>query len=383
MKYIIALLMIPSICFSQTFKGSHIDYLALAMESKKRVKEISDVLRPGTFIGVLDYTFGNVDPNLDYLLSLGKIGAFRKHCFNGSGKRNGRLQPYEPRVTDLKELGKCSREAQVLVQKYPSIGCFVSPVLEHDEKSVALVESWKKVIKENAPSCEVVISPYTGYVGKADTEERHGNKAKADVTSNDGESLWDANTGNKPVVGFPNYLDSGKKIVFGWWHELNWNSTGGKVWIPPMKRKASPDIWQFQMAQKILEREEVSPIKVPSSCKKVRSLKERELWKIAAEDYNNGDTRGNKPLFISKINKKMSLISQSGKVVGCLNCPLSGGCRYSGDKGYYRYYAGSCSGTTGLDLLNKAGSEWIYIQNGNECILTNAIRRKGYYRNGG
>lgn len=352
------------------------------MESKSRVKEISDVLRPNTFIGVLDYTFGDVEPNLDYLISLGKIGAFRKHCFNGAGKRNGRLQSYEPRVTDLKELGKCARDAQNIVNKYPSVGCFLSPVLEHDEKNKALVDSWVRTIKENSFSCAIVINPYTGLTVKGELVERHGNRAKADITSNDGESLWDANTG-KDVKGFPNYLDSAKKIVFGWWHELNWNATGIKTWIPPKKRKASPDIWQFKMAQEVLDREETGAIGVPSQCKKVRSLKERELWKVSAEDYNNNDSRGNKPLFISKINKKMDLISHSGKVIGCLNCPLSGGCRYSGDKGYYRYYSGSCGGNSGLDLLNKAGSEWIYIKNGNECILTNAIRRKGYYRNNG
>jgi hypothetical protein len=100
-----------------------------------------------------------------------------------------------------------------------------------------------------------------------------------------------------------------------------------------------------------------------------------EIFKTNAEEEENGNPRGNRPVYLSKIKvPRWSILSPDGREIGCAT--------HYGEpyRNLHRHYVGNCSGDTPISLMNKAKSEWIYLRMGNRCVLVNAIRRKGSYR---
>lgn len=335
------------------------DILGLAMQPIQMIKE---EFMDGYCIGALEGTFGDVVPALDNLLDTGKVQCMRVHLGNGPCKRNGNCGPGEISPKNIKAIKDRALGIQALTVKYPRVKCYLSPYLEHDEKDKKLVNSWVKALKESAPDCRVVISAHTGYVPPNVLVEKHGNNAKGDVISNDGVSLFDSNSSK--------YRTGGKVIVFGWIHRFNLRVSGEKTFTQPRKRTNKVTRDNMIQVGRLLKPQEVKP---NTQCK---SISAPELWKTNAEDYGDkvNDPRGDKPLYISK-NKvsKYSITTISGKVIGCAKY-------YGPYEGLYRHYVGNCSGDSGVELMDKAKSEWILLKGGSKCYLANAIRRGGYWK---
>lgn len=332
-----------------------LDLLGLA---KHDLKNIIPYLQPGTAIGALMGTFGGPLPKLEVLIKTGKIAAVRVHLTNGCGYRNGNAEPaFDPKATDYVALAKRAKAVEALAKKYPATKFYVSPRLEHDEKDPKVVNQWIKILKESAPSCTIVISAFTGYVPKGFLVEKHGNGAKADIISNDGESLTDADAA---------YLKNGKLITFAWIHTMNGRGPGDKAFLVPSKRK--PD--SFSTAKDIdycmrwLQGKEAQPAgnlpKVP------------EILKPYAEYYSTAeDIREKKPVLIVKpAVGVLDITDLKGKKIGVARA-------YPGLlNGMTRYYSDLLS----VDLMDKAKSQWTYWTKGKVKYLVNVLFRSGKMR---
>lgn len=348
------------LAFGEPLKGY--DILGLAMQP---VPMIAEEIGPDSVIGVLAGTFGPVIPPLERLIKQanGKVIGYRAHLGNGTCLRNRVCGPGEFPPTDLKTMRKRARDFHDLNMRHPQLKCWLSPYLEHDEKNKKLVNSWVKVIREEAPECTVVVSAFTGYVPPNVLKESHGAQAKGPIISTDGVSFFDIDNAN--------YCNGAGRVCFAWINRFNLRVTGEKEFIQPRKRKYKVTRDNMIQVRRLLEPQEAKP--QVAECKDIKSP---ELWKSNAEDYGiNVDNRGNRPLFISRTkSSKIDIHKRSGERIGCA--------KYYGpfDSGLSRYYVGSCSGDSGVTLMDKAQSEWVLLKTGNKCWLSNTIRRKGYFR---
>jgi hypothetical protein len=364
MKRILALssLLLSSVNLSaEPLKG--LDFLGLG---KLNCVDVATTLPERTVIGLLyGGTFGDPTACLTKLLETKKVIVVRAHMINGPGSRNKALQKEESRPTDFLSIEKYARQYQETMDKFPSVRCYISPVLEYDLKKTD-IEKAVAAAKKGAPRCEVVLNPYSGDTLPGYKVERHGNKAKANFISNDGESLFQSNS--------VEYVKGGSDIVFGWFPELNLRYEGMKTFIPPLRRTCQPTKALYQQAYQLLQAEEKKP-RAPAVCKTVKEIKSPNLFKTNAESYCNNDKRGNRGLFISSYNNaSYDVLSAEGQKIGCA--------RYYGPyegKGS-RSYIGSCSGENPVELRKQLGSEWGFLKRGSECFLFNSIRRKGYYK---
>jgi len=339
------------------------DILGLA---KQDVAMIAATIEPNTAIGVLEGTFGHVIPPLETLLQTGKVSAFRAHLGNGPCKRANNCGPGEVKASDLAHIKERAANFEVLAKKYPVVKCYLSPYLEHDEKDKNLVNAWVSILRNAAPDCTVVISAFQGYVPSGVLVEHHGNNAKGDIISNDGNSLFDSDSNH--------YRAQGKVIVFGWVNRFNLRTSGEKTFTPPLSRTAKASKDNIVQVTRLLKAREPKP--VATWCHNPLSIVKPELWKTNAEDYENStDKRGDRPLFISS--KKVSqynIYSPQGTSIGCA--------KYYGPYigGGYRSYVGSCSSDSAVTLMNKAKSEWAYVKGAGRCYLVNVLRRQGYFK---
>lgn len=344
------------------FKG--VDILGLAMQD---VGMICGTIPPNTALGFLQYTFGDAFPAARQCLKTGKVSAFRVHCSNGPCARNRNCDTEEPKANDLKSLTKCAVNAQSLYNDFGK-PCYISPRVEHDEKDKKLVNQWFSVIKANAPNCIPVISAFTGYAPPGIMAEKHGNSAYGAIISNDGQSIFDANSDQ--------YSQSASEIQFNWTNRDNLRVSGEKTFTKPKKRSKSKRLTKLELIQKIrlLNKSAAKPAD-PKFCKTIKDVPSNEIHKPNAEDYDNGDVRGGRPLLISRMNAdRFDILDPSGKKIGCFK-------KYGPfDGGGSRFYEGSCSGLHAVELMDKAKSEWVFARSGNTCYRINIIRRGGNYR---
>lgn len=345
------------------------DVLGLARQDYKM---ICDKVLPGTVLGFLDGSFGDVEPALRHCLSTQKFAAFRGHCRDGTCKRNGTCPPGTPALDDKDRLRACGEKYNKIAQD-TGVPCWLSPVLEHDEKDKKKVQEWFTVLKSAAPLCGMVQNPHTGTTIPGITLEKHGgaklSKSNPDIGSTDGVSIYDVDTRS--------WWNNSKGFSLSWINRDNLRVTGEKGTPPyPHKRPLSRRVKPLDMDTRNRLMQPVTPeTPWPAVCKVRRDIKSPEILKSAAEDYDNGDVRANKMVFLTKFSgSQFDIINSSGRKVACLK-------RYNPSlDGLNRYYLGSCSSLNNLNVMDKAGSEWIYFRNGNTCYRGNAIRRLGVYR---
>jgi hypothetical protein len=189
---------------------------------------IADTIPEGTAIGALQGTFGNVVPSLRILLQTGKVPAFRVHLLNGPCWRNKNCEKGEPRPSDLKAIRRRTKGIKRLIREFPNVECYLSPVLEHDVSRRKLVSRWFEVIHREAPTCILVSSANTGINPKGILRERHGNSARGDVISNDGESIFDI----KARSGYT----GGRRLTLAWIPAANLRPDNETRFIPPSRR---------------------------------------------------------------------------------------------------------------------------------------------------
>lgn len=339
------------------FKG--LDILGLA---KHDIKMLIANWQPNTALGCLFSTFGNPMGHLNKLIGTGKVPAVRVHLSNGSCARSGTCEPNnEIMAGDLKGLASRAAHIQILAEKYTGVKFYLSPRLEHDEKNLDLVKSWVTTIQKSAPSCTPVISYASGVTIQGIPVERHGNAANADIISNDGESLSDADAG---------YINGGNLISFGWLNVFNGRgSSSNDPWTPPSKRKAD---W-FATANDIkycnywLSGKESTP-NIPEAL----AIKAPEILKPFAEYYTTvTDTREKKPVFLcSRKVPSWSIRTLAGKEI-CKALIFE-----PPDGALHRYYSQMDSAT----IVQKAGSQWVLYVAGKVTYLVNVIFRQGQMR---
>lgn len=361
--WLMFLLMLSTAVFAEPIYGY--DILALA----KQPKEVVALAEPGKALGVLQGTFGDVIPALEREIRKGNTYAFRAHLTNGTCFRNQNCEAGEPGATNYGVLKKRAIAFQQLTDRNPWTKCFLSPRLEHDEKKREVVNKWFSIIKEFAPSCTPVCSNFTGYCPGDVLSEKHGNDSTADIVSNDGKSLYDADTSK--------YWGHGKVLSLGWINRFNLRVSGEKEFIPPSKRtvKATKD----DMLQINALMKPMAPIPpAPSICKKVIKLTPSNTLKSNSEDYNQGNPRDNKPVLLikQKYQNGFGVLSPTGKKVACASN------RYNLPpfENLNRYYLGECANKSNPKVLKEAGNEWVFYRNGGICYLGNAVRRLGTHR---
>ncbi len=340
------------------------DILGLAMQD---VKMIASTIDSDRGIGVLDGTFGKAVDNLRFLLHTGKVTFFRAHLSNGPCQRNGNCEKGEPKPTDFNVLAQRARAFEALHQEFSYAKCFISPRVEHDVKDRDTVNKWYSIIKTEAPSCIPVCSAFTGFCPPGPLIEKHGNKVKSQIVSNDGQSYYDSNS--------PEYNKSGTVIVFNWINRDNLRTSGEKTFTPPSKRT------NLLTRTDMIQRSRMLKLQPPIpalACAKPIDIKAPNIWKTNAEDYGGNPPKGrdNKPVFITgaKISR-YDIFAPSGKLIGFAN--------YGGpfDKNQSRYYTGNSSGDSGVSLMDEAdGSEWGFMKGGGQCFKVNFIRRLGTSR---
>lgn len=343
-----------------------IDGLGLAMEPLPVIKKN---LKPNTSIGVLQGTFGNVIPKLRELLQTMKVDMFRAHLLNWTCFRNHNCESGEPTINDLVTLGNRAAQFENLHREFPQVQCYLSPALEYDTTDTSLIAAWLSKIRQKAPSCTPVLSPYKGALINGEFFEKHGNKAIGDFVSNDGESYFDSNTDI--------FNSSGRVASLAWWNRLNLRTSGEKSWTPPSKRTATVWADEIRQAMFLLRNKKTNKPQF-KSCPNARELKSPEIWKTRSEDYNGGDKRENKAVLIVKgvFSKGFTITNPQGKLVGCLRYFGP----YSGTPGYFRYYIGNCSGQDPYNLMQDSGGEWVCLKNGHTQFAVSAIRRSGKER---
>lgn len=362
---VISLILWAILCFGAAIvlaeEGKQgLDILGLA---KHDANMIAQEIDNGTAIGYLDSTFGNPYPNLGALLASGKVPAIRGHLRDFTCYRGGRCPSGYPSASDPRPVEEAAKRLSRFLGTHSGVTCYVSPALEHDVKDRKIVEKWYAILKRVVPSCIPVCSAFTGYCPSGVLVERHGNSGRADLRSNDGDSLFDSNSAA--------YRTSGRVLTFGWIPEFNGRVSGEKEFIAPLKRInwAGRDL--VRQAVRVMRKPEPQPV---TKCKQIKAP---ELFKTNAEYYGKAkdDGRGNKGLWItSKAYPRIDIVALEGRSVGCLKYfgPFSGG--------GYRHYVGTCSGETPVGLMDKLGSEWGLLKAGGSCWLFNAIRRQGSFR---
>jgi len=357
MRLILLLAFICSSAVADPMYGH--DVIILGGQSKNALSQIGE----GRAIGFLDIL--NPYPNLEFLWNKKHPQAFRGHLIDGTV--NGHA--CSGNATNLPMIRKAARKFQAFCDG-KNTKCFVSPVLEHGCKNKALVDKWFAILRKEAPRMQYVCSALNAYCPSNVLIEKHGNKTKADIVSNDGNSIYDGDTYTRTSNGMIKDMQ-GSVITFAWSNCDNGRTTGEKVFVPISNRVNWCKPEDYQQKEKLLG----LPDNMPSieGCK---PFKGKELLKTNAEYYGKTDDgRGNKPLLILNKNYgRISIQKLDGKEVACAKYygPFSGG--------GFRHYVGSCSGENPVELLKDFGGEWGLAKAGGKCWLVNAVRRQGFFR---
>lgn len=299
-KLLILLFLTPSVVFGQS-KG--LDLLGLA---KLDTKMIAPLLPNNTCMGTLSGTFGNIAPHATDLLSTNKVSCWRDHLLNGPCARSHNCESGEPGLRDFGAIEKRARAVVDTLKNFPSVACYLSPVLEYDERDKTVVQKWIDAIKRGAGDrCKIVLSPASGVVLPGYLVERHGNSyGKADVRSNDGESLFEAPS---------TYPSEGSSITFGWIPSFNLRRQGESAFTPPSRRSSVLSKAELVQAIGIMfGAAQPAPEPVLVGCKNTlnpRDGTDNFVWKLA----DRGKAVFLAPAKFQSVFKKVEILS-NGKV---------------------------------------------------------------------
>lgn len=336
---------------------------------------------PQQAISTLLDTFGDPLPCIDRAVKRGGVKLVQVDLRDATCFRNRVCPPNTPPLTDWKYLRVKAQQVNSLARKHRDVEWWVSPFLEHDFRDPAVILKACSEVQKGCRRCYCINSPFLGARPKELPLELHGSKVRAFKVSADGASSFDADNLRSDGNGFQ-HRTSGEYVTFAWWPELNLRCTGQKGWVPAKDRTARPTKAQFEQAAALLKREQKSP-PPPRQCKRVRGVdgKRGEIHKTNADQTCNTEPprpRGNKPVLIidkpGKIGDRLSILNSDGKTVGCY--------AYGGPfNDLHRWYLGTCSGQTPIELMRDLGSEWGWVNlGGGDCLKVNAIRRSGLYR---
>lgn len=272
-------------------------------------------LPKNTVIGALHGTFGPLLTPYEKYLKSENVTAGRAHLFNGACWRNKNCERGEPKLNNFETLAYRARVTGQLFSKYPNVKCYLSPVLEYDERDRRVVQRWVDILRKNASNCTVVLSPNKGILVPGTLVERHGNAyGKADVRSNDGESLFDAPG---------DYATRGTVLSLGWIHSFNLRRRAETGFTPPSKRTVRPTSDEVRRAINIMFSGGGSVPGTPdppsvSGCEKKfnpRDGKGNFTWKSGD---NTHKATWLAPARYQKVFKRVDILSPNGKIFDSL-----------------------------------------------------------------
>lgn len=333
------------------------DFLGLGMQDCSMVAQEID---PSSTIGVLDVTFKDPRPCLTQLIATGKVISIRVHLIDGTV--NNHQCSSQENINNV--IAGAKRWAQFSAQ-HPEIKFYVSPFLEWGCKDSNLFHKAFEALGQYFNSAIPVCSSLIGGCPNGATKiEGHGNIGHADIRSNDGASLFDADSWS--------YRQSGNNLVLGWTNCMNGRVSGEhSTPLPPLQRKDWCTRAEVRQVVRIMREPEPKPIL--ANCD---DIKAPDINKTNAEYYGAGhdDGRGNKPLLILKNSyPRLSIQTTGGKEVGCFKYfgPYQGGGQ--------RHYEGTCSGKSPVALMDALGGEWGKVIGNKLCLIYNSIRRQGSF----
>jgi hypothetical protein len=326
-------------------------------------------------------TFGDPLPCLDRALKRGKTKLVQIDLRDATCVRNRVCPPNTPPLTDWKYLRQKAQQVNSLARKHREVEWWVSPFLEHDFADPKVILRACSEVSKGCPRCLCINSPFLGARPKGLPIELHGTKTRSFMVSADGSSSFDADNLNSDGNGFQ-HRTSGEYVTFAWWPELNLRCTGQRAWVFPNDRTTRPTKDQFEHAFQLMKQEQRRPTP-PPQCRRIKRLSKEsgEIHKTNAEQFCNGLpalARGNKPTLIieksGRLGDRLNLLNSDGESVGCY--------AYGGPfQKLHRWYLGTCSGQTPIELYKDLGSEWGWVNlGGGDCLEVNAIRRSGVYR---
>lgn len=198
------------------------DILGLARQDIGLLKSL---IPHNVFIGALEDTFGEVSSQLLSLIETGKVSGFRIHLRDGTCVRRKNCAPGTFPLNNLIYMG-------MLAKGYNDIAattgkkCYLSPVLEYDEKSRSRILGWAHTLRHFAPLCHVIFTPGRGKVPRNYLVERHL-KGNSYLVSSDGYLT---------IRESVNFLKSHRaKIKLLWWPQCNLLDRRGPI-VAPIKR---------------------------------------------------------------------------------------------------------------------------------------------------
>jgi len=343
--------------------------------------------------GNLDNTFGEKLDNVRAVIANFKPTYHRVHLINGPCIRNQRCGKYEigygynkssfdkavsqrnPKI--LKYVRDRTALYRTLAGTFLDTTFIVSPELEHDLSKNSwriladeIRKVWPGVLLSNSPDGGISIERYLG-----SWIERHGNtpQSDTDISSLDGIDATQIN------------IDAWKarvrnaKIAYVWQGTDNCFSNG---WQDPRLRTVCTPGHLLELLAHIIDLVPAPPKFTGKQCKVIKSFKDPEIWKPAAE-YASNDPRSYKPVLITSAFRKdsVNVLASTGGLLGKL--------------GYYsnylnqgnRYYSGYKGGTgqSGYEFQKSAvassGSPWAFLQQNGYCegpIITG--RRQGNFK---
>lgn len=376
-KLLLTLLLLTSSAFAQPWQGYDVLGLPKYCDTFLAAPKLPA-------FSVLVQQFGNPFPCIEKRIALGGIKKIQIDIIDGTCHRNNVCPPGYPKEDSLVFIAKWSAIIREFAVKYPSIVWEVSPSLENDIKSTTTLKAMMAAIRNNCPECKLINSPFKGVKLAGYNHEVHGTKVSGYSVSGDGASMFDADNMVNDGNDFE-HRKAGRNTTYAWWNELNLRCTGEHSFTPIKLRTNRPELWQFELAARLFKQSTPKPgASSKIGCKSVRDVAKPEITKPTAEAYCNPkstDTRGNKPLLIVK--KKGSFRGQKAYVYNAVGKNV-GHFGYYGDysdPGLYRWYIGSGSKETPVELMDQLGSEWGFVKfPDNHCIRFNAIRRQGVYR---
>lgn len=332
-------------------------------------------------ISTLLDTFGDPLPCLNRLVRRGDTKLVQIDLRDATCFRNRVCPKGTPSLTDWKYFRQKVQAVHSLSRKHRSTEWWISPFLEHDLSDPATIQRACAEVSRWCPRCLCINSPFLGARPKGIPIELHGTRTRSFMISADGSSSFDADNIRDDGNGFQ-HRTSGEYVTFAWWPELNLRCTGQRTWVPAKDRTARPTREQFLHAFHLMKSQEKRP-RPPNQCRIILrpDPKKGETHKTNSEQSCNGQTplsRGNKPVLIidreGRLGEKLEVLNSAGKPVACYS--------YGGQfQTLHRWYLGTCSGQTPIELSRDLGSEWGWVKYGDGvCLEINAIRRTGVYR---
>lgn len=280
-----------------------LDYLGLPKFTDLAVREHPQ----GWAAGCFAITFGDAFSSVDKLLATGRCPLFRVQLLWSDVHAFG--------DKDIPEVRKLAKKYELLKRKYPSVVIEISPFCEHN---LAAPDKYLDIVKQEAPSCVPVNTPYKGAMSRKYKNEVHG-MAKAPRGaynfSWDGTSCVDADVEKSKAQ------HSSAQVYF-WWHpafngRLNTNDK-----TPRPQRKAWPT--SDLIDSMIYLKDAAGEVKYPKNY----------LWKSHADRHSTPpEPRAYKPVLIMPAKaKRVELVADNGQVIA------SAGPAQPFNDGRFRYY---------------------------------------------